>query len=78
MKHITSTLFIALASYTALYGVTYAYLLHHLTSIVVTWLVGIHFFAGGFSLRSFHPTVRTPDIEKDEFRHADGQVKKLP
>lgn len=33
-----------------MYGVTYAYLLHHLVNLVSAWLVAIHFCSGGVSL----------------------------
>lgn len=43
-------LFFFIAIYSAIYGVSYAYLLHHLTNILAAWLVGIYFSASGFSL----------------------------
>nr|Q2USI0.2 RecName: Full=GPI inositol-deacylase [Aspergillus oryzae RIB40] len=49
-KHVTSMLFFFIAIYSAIYGVSYAYLLHHLTNILAAWLVGIYFSASGFSL----------------------------
>ena len=78
MRHVTSVLFYVLAAYAAIYGVTYAYLLHHITNLAAAWLVGVHFFAGGVSLRAFHQTIRTPDIEKEEPIGPDGRIKKLP
>ncbi|KAI5814253.1 PGAP1-like protein-domain-containing protein [Pyronema omphalodes] len=42
-KHITNLLLIAIAAYSAMYGVTYAYRLHHLVNILAAWLVVIHF-----------------------------------
>lgn len=38
----TSILFFGIALYAAVYGVTYAYMLHHLVNIAVAWLVAIH------------------------------------
>ncbi|KAB8234091.1 GPI inositol-deacylase [Aspergillus alliaceus] len=49
-KHVTSILFFFIAIYSAIYGVSYAYLLHHLTNILAAWLVGIYFSASGFSI----------------------------
>ncbi|PWY90763.1 GPI inositol-deacylase [Aspergillus heteromorphus CBS 117.55] len=51
LKNITSLLLFALAIYSAVYGVSYAYLLHHLTNIFAAWLVGVYLFSSGFSLR---------------------------
>lgn len=42
IRLITNILFLGLASYSALYGVTYAYRLHHLVDFVVGWLVIVH------------------------------------
>lgn len=50
-KHVTSMLCFSIAVYSAVYGVSYAYLLHHLSNILSAWLVGIYFFSSGFSLR---------------------------
>ncbi|TGZ85659.1 PGAP1-domain-containing protein [Ascodesmis nigricans] len=43
VRHITSLLLLGLAAYSALYGVTYAYRLHHLVNILAAWFTGIHF-----------------------------------
>jgi hypothetical protein len=77
-KHITPLLFGIIATYAAIYGVTYAYLLHHLVNVVALWLVCLHFFGSGFSLRNLHQTIRSPDPEKDEPLGSDGHLKKLP
>lgn len=41
-RFITSILLFGIAIYAAVYGVTYAYMLHHLVNIVAAWLVAIH------------------------------------
>ena len=54
-RHITSTLLFGVAVWTALYGVSYAYTLHHAINGVAAWLVCVHLFAGdgtGMSLKS--------------------------
>ncbi|KMU92188.1 GPI inositol-deacylase [Coccidioides immitis H538.4] len=61
LRHITYVLFFFLAAYSAIYGVTYAYLLHHITNLVIAWLVRIHFFAGGFSLRNLSLVINDSD-----------------
>ncbi|KKK16283.1 hypothetical protein P175DRAFT_0504604 [Aspergillus ochraceoroseus IBT 24754] len=53
LKHVTSVLYFCIATYSAVYGVSYAYLLHHLVNILAVWLVGIYLVRGGFSLRRF-------------------------
>ncbi|MCJ1309309.1 GPI inositol deacylase [Agyrium rufum] len=50
IRYITSLLFMLLAILAAIYGVTYAYWLHHLTNVVCAWLVAVHFAGSGFSL----------------------------
>lgn len=49
IRHLTSVLFFGLAVYAAVYGVTYAYLLHFIVNIVCAWLVGAHFSSSSFS-----------------------------
>ncbi|PLB46066.1 negative regulator of COPII vesicle formation [Aspergillus steynii IBT 23096] len=51
LKHLTYMLFFSIAIYSAVYGVSYAYLLHHLANIFAAWLVGIYLFSSGFSIR---------------------------
>ncbi|KAL5340357.1 PGAP1-like protein-domain-containing protein [Aspergillus crustosus] len=53
LKHLTSVLLFCIAVYSAIYGVSYAYLLHHLVNILAGWLVSIYLFRSGFSLRRF-------------------------
>lgn len=43
-----------MAGYAALYGVSYAYLLHHLANLFAAWLVGVYLVHGGFSLRRLY------------------------
>lgn len=46
---LTSVFLFSIAAYAAVYGVTYAYVLHHLANILCAWLVGIHVDASGLS-----------------------------
>lgn len=50
-RHITSVLFFILAIYAAVYGVTYAYALHHIVNLVCAWLVAVHFSSSEVSLQ---------------------------
>ncbi|KAL9020203.1 MAG: hypothetical protein Q9185_002573 [Variospora sp. 1 TL-2023] len=43
LTYVTNILFFILAVYAAVYGVSYAYLLHHLVNGVAAWLVALHF-----------------------------------
>ncbi|KAI0597812.1 GPI inositol-deacylase [Biscogniauxia sp. FL1348] len=42
LRHITNVLLFGIATYAAIYGVSYAYMLHYLVNLVATWLVAIH------------------------------------
>ncbi|EDN07322.1 conserved hypothetical protein [Histoplasma mississippiense (nom. inval.)] len=78
LRHVTSALFIILAGYAALYGVTYAYLLHHIANIVTAWLVGVHFASSGFSLRSLNQAFEGSSFGEDGPPGTNGNIKKLP
>lgn len=58
----TSMILFTLAVYAAIYGVSYAYLLHHLANLLAAWLVIVYFFSSGFSIRRFFwRTIEGPD-----------------
>ncbi|KAI1162515.1 PGAP1-like protein-domain-containing protein [Nemania serpens] len=42
-RHLTNILFFTTAVYAAVYGVSYAYVLHYLVNLIAAWLVAIHF-----------------------------------
>ena len=42
-RHVTNILFFFLAVYAGLYGVSFAYRLHHLANLICAWLVAVHF-----------------------------------
>lgn len=42
VRHVTDILLFGLALYAAVYGVTFAYLLHHIVNLLCVWLIGIH------------------------------------
>ncbi|KAI0908454.1 PGAP1-like protein-domain-containing protein [Ustulina deusta] len=42
LRHLTNVLFFATAVYAAVYGVSYAYVLHYLVNVIAAWLVAIH------------------------------------
>jgi GPI inositol-deacylase len=71
MRYFTNFLLFAIAIYAAVYGVTYAYLLHQLVNILCAWLVAIHFTTSSFSLSRIN---RLLDGSFD----TDGHIKKRP
>ena len=50
LRYVTSILLFGIAVYAAVYGVSYAYMLHYLVNIVAGWLVIIHLTADSWSL----------------------------
>ena len=58
-------LLFSIGAYAAVYGVTYAYVLHHLANILCAWLVAIHFDPSTWSSRRTNTPIesRTPDSE---------------
>ncbi|KAI5292550.1 GPI inositol deacylase, partial [Ascosphaera acerosa] len=73
LRHVTSILFFWLATYSALYGVTRAYQLHHIVNVVVAWLVAVHSFGSGLSLKQLDQTLQVAGL-----KHASSDGKKLP
>lgn len=49
LKHVTSVMLFSIAIYAAVYGVSYAYTLHHLVNLVVFWLAILHSTADSWS-----------------------------
>ncbi len=57
LRHVTSLLLFAISLYAAMYGVSYAYMLHYLVNIVAAWLVVLHCTSDSWSfigLRSLY------------------------
>lgn len=67
---VTNILLFILAVYAAVYGVSYAYLLHHLVNGFAAWLVALHFSGSDLSLSGL-----TRILDGDE---SGGDVKKRP
>ncbi|KAI9778963.1 MAG: GPI inositol deacylase [Geoglossum umbratile] len=65
LRYVTNTLFCFLAIYAAVYGVTYAYLLHHLFNFSAAWLVAVHLSNSTFSLSGLSQMLEGED-EADE------------
>ncbi|KAI1434682.1 GPI inositol-deacylase [Xylaria sp. CBS 124048] len=50
LRHLTNILFFVTAVYAAIYGVSYAYMLHYLVNTIATWLVAIHSTADSWTI----------------------------
>ena len=46
-RHVTDLSFFGLAVYAAVYGISYAYMLHHIVNGVCAWLVAVHVWGNG-------------------------------
>lgn len=53
-RHFTSVLLFGVSIYAAVYGVSYAYMLHYLVNLVVAWLVVVHATADSWALAGFN------------------------
>lgn len=65
----TNVFLFSIGAYAAVYGVTYAYVLHHLANILCAWLVAIHFHPSGQSpARTDTSPLETHPAEKSKKR----------
>ncbi|KAF4239134.1 hypothetical protein CNMCM8980_003991 [Aspergillus fumigatiaffinis] len=78
LKHVTSTILFAIAVYSAVYGVSYAYLLHHLANILAAWFVVIYFFSSGVSLRRLWCILEGDDATHGMSEPGGSHQKKKP
>ena len=72
-RYLTNILLFGMAIYAAVYGVSYAYLLHHLANILCAWLVAIHLSTSRFSLSRLNRAIENLQDAPD-----GGHVKKRP
>ena len=73
-RYITNILLITLAVCAAVYGVTYAYLLHHLVNLVCAWFVAMHFSGSDISLQRISQMLEGGVGDDGEYRGG----KKMP
>jgi glycosylphosphatidylinositol deacylase len=66
----TNVFLFAIGAYAAMYGVTYAYVLHHLANILCAWLVTIHFDVSELSSYAITGAMEPDSIE--------NEIKKMP
>ena len=64
-----------IAVYAAVYGVSYAYLLHHLANVLAAWLVGVYFFSDGVTVGTLW---RMLDVDEMAAEFGSNHVKKKP
>ncbi|KAJ5908230.1 hypothetical protein N7495_000912 [Penicillium taxi] len=74
-KHVTSIILFVIAIYSAVYGVTYAYVLHHLANLLSAWFVGIYLVGNNFSPRRLWHIIDGDEIPSESGSH---HVKKQP
>ncbi|KAK4868259.1 hypothetical protein LT330_007457 [Penicillium expansum] len=74
-RHVTSMIFFAIAIYSAIYGVSYAYLLHHLANLLAAWFVGIYLFGNNFSPRRLWRIIDGDELPSET---GSSHVKKKP
>lgn len=70
VRFLTNIFLFVLSLYAAIYGVTYAYLLHHIVNIICAWLVTIHLSSSTFPFSRLN---RLLDGEEPR-----GHIKKRP
>ena len=73
VSYLTNVLFFFFAVYSMMYGVTYAYRLHHLANLVALWLVILH-----FSVRSGYSFDRLKALLDSELQVDSKDIKKIP
>lgn len=59
---LTNLILFSIGAYAAVYGVTYAYVLHHLANILCAWLVAIHFDTSSLSIKHIS-SILDPDSD---------------
>lgn len=75
VRYLTNIIFFGLAVFTAMYGVTYAYMLHQLVNLVAMWLVIVHvaYQTDGSSFTGLKSL-----LEGDDGSEIVADVKKMP
>jgi len=68
LRHLTSVFFFIIAVYAAIYGVTYAYMLHYLVNFVAAWLVAIHSSTNSWSLSGLSGIFESDSMESTRKR----------
>ena len=71
LRYVTSMLFFGIAIYAAVYGVSYAYMLHYLVNFVAAWLVAIHSSSSPWTLSGLRTLF---DPEAFENAHKSGKT----
>jgi glycosylphosphatidylinositol deacylase len=62
---LTNVFLFAIGAYAAVYGVTYAYVLHHLANILCAWLVAIHFGTSALVFDDNDGAAESAGVESD-------------
>jgi hypothetical protein len=79
LKYITNALLYILSLYSALYGASAAYLLHHVVNIFSAWLVIVHWSTGSFEFstlfRLLDPSTPISTSASSFEGHQDGKKR---
>ncbi|KAJ5105039.1 hypothetical protein NUU61_002386 [Penicillium alfredii] len=76
LRYVTSMIFFIIAMYSAVYGVSYAYLLHHLANLLAAWFIGIYLFGNNFSPRRLWRMIDGDELPPSE--PGSSHIKKKP
>ncbi|KAK1998986.1 PGAP1-domain-containing protein [Colletotrichum falcatum] len=63
MRHLTSVLLFGTAIYAAIYGISYAYMLHYLVNFIAAWLVVVHSTNDNWPLTGFSSIFENSHVE---------------
>ena len=63
LRHVTSLFLFFIAAYSAVYGVTYAYMLHYIVNLAAAWLVAVHSSTSSWSLTGLSTIFETDTNE---------------
>jgi len=69
LRYMTQILLLGLATYSALYGVAYAYNLHHLVDMLAAWLVILHFCSTRPTIAGLVEMLMDGDDDHSKKRH---------
>ncbi|KAI1352245.1 PGAP1-like protein-domain-containing protein [Xylaria sp. FL0043] len=72
LRHLTNVLFFATAVYAAVYGVSYAYVLHYLVNLIAAWLVAVHSTADSWAIAG----IKSLFVEETSTTNSRKQNKK--
>lgn len=76
-KYVTNLALFGVAVYAAVYGISFAYMLHHLVNGIATWLCCVHFLGGSMNGAGVKMAMEG-GIGGDGIEDGESHVKKRP